>query len=209
MVAISPRGPALGRRFGPKRVVTLGLCIVPVALLALSFITATVPYIYVAFCLVAMALGPALAVPTMSTGIVLSLPLDKAGVGSAVNDTTREVGGAIGIAVFGSILSSQYRSGLKPVLAQLADQSSPVVQAAQRGVGVLAGLVKAAPKTPGLQQQLPQLERLLVSARAEFVHGMQSGFRVAAVAMVVVAAVVAKWYPKESLQMGVEPAAIE
>jgi EmrB/QacA subfamily drug resistance transporter len=179
MIAISPRGPALGERFGNKRVITVGFCVLPIALLLLSFITVTSPYWFIALCLVAMSVGPALCIPTLSSGIVLSLPLDQAGVGSAVNDTTREVGGAIGIAVLGSILSSQYRSGMASSFARLPEGAEPIVEAAKRGVGVLSGLVKSAPNIPALKRQLPQLEALLETAQTEFVGGMQTGFRVA------------------------------
>ncbi len=205
MIGISPRGPALGKKFGAKRIVTLGFVMLPIALILMSFITASSPYLFVAFCLVLMAIGPALAIPTMSSGIVLSLPLDKAGVGSAVNDTTREVGGAIGIAVLGSVLSSHYRSGMAPALAQLPPQAAPIADAARRGVGVLAGVVKVAPETPSLAPQLPQLQQLLNLAQREFVGGMQIGFRVAAVMLVVVAVAVALWYPSEALQLGSRP----
>jgi EmrB/QacA subfamily drug resistance transporter len=205
MIAISPRGPVLGKTFGTKRVVTIGFVVLPIALFMLSMISASSPYWYVALCLIVMAVGPALCIPTLSSDIVLSLPLDKAGVGSAVNDTTREVGGAIGIAVLGSILSSQYRSGLKPALAQLPAEAEPVAEAAKRGVGILSGLVQAAPTNPQLSGQLPQLQGLLDVAKREFVGGMQVGFRVAAILLVFVAAAIVRWYPKEELQMTGRP----
>ena len=55
------------------------------------------------------AAGMALAFPAATEAIVGSLPQDKAGVASAVNDTTREVGAAVGIALLGSLMSSGYR----------------------------------------------------------------------------------------------------
>ena len=97
--------------------------------------------------LVVTAIGTSLALPTLSTGIVLSLPMDKAGVGSAVNDTTREVGGAMGVAVIGSILAAQYRSGIKP---QLAGVQPEVAEIARDGVSALSAFANAAPDTPGL-----------------------------------------------------------
>ena len=201
MIGLSPRGPAFGEKFGTKRVIGVGFAILPIALFMLSLITASSPYWFVALGLCVMAIGPALAIPTLSSGIVLSLPLDKAGVGSAVNDTTREVGGAIGIAVLGSILSSHYRSGMKPAIAGLPADAAQVAEAARRGVGVLSGLVKAAPDIPQLKDRLPQLQGLYSVAQREFVGGMQIGFRVAAAAMVLVALAVIRWYPKEELVM--------
>lgn len=201
MIAMSPRGPALGSKFGTKRVVTAGFLVLPVGLLMLSFMTVSVPYVYVALCLVVMAIGPALAIPALSSGIVLSLPLDKAGVGSAVNDTTREVGGAVGIAVLGSILSSHYRSGMKPSLSRLPADAAPVIDAAHHGVGALAALVKAAPDVPSLAPRVPLLQQLLGLARTEFVGGMQIGFRIGAATTLLVAIAVALWYPTEELRM--------
>ena len=121
------------------------------------------------------------------------------GVGSAVNDTTREVGGAIGIAVLGSILSSHYRSGMQASIAELPPDAAQVAEAARRGVGAISGLVDAAPNVPELKSRLPQLEGLLSTARGEFVGGMQIGFRVVAVIMVLVAAAVIRWYPSTEM----------
>jgi EmrB/QacA subfamily drug resistance transporter len=199
MVAVSSQGPALGAKFGTKRIVSIGFVVLPIALAALSLITRTSPYPYIAFTMVAMALGPALSIPTLSSGIVLSLPLDQAGVGSAVNDTTREVGGAIGIAVLGSILSSQYRSGMKLSIAGLPADASQVAEAARQGVGALSGLVRSAPNVPSLNAQRPDLQRLLATAQNEFVHGMQSGFRVTAAIMVLIAIAIIRWYPNDEM----------
>lgn len=195
MLAISPRGPALGARFGTKRVVLSGMVIMPIGLLLLSTATERSPYILIALSLVIMSVGPALAIPTLSTGIVLSLPLDKAGVGSAVNDTTREVGGAIGIAVIGSILNAQYRSGIASTLAQLPPEAAPVSAAARHGVSALADLVSRAPDTPALSGFVPQLQHLLAVAKHEFVGGMQVGLRVSAAVVLATALVLAKWFP--------------
>ena len=59
--------------------------------------------------LIVLAVGMALVMPPATESIMGSLPLAKAGVGSAVNDTTRQVGGALGVAVLGSVMMSTYR----------------------------------------------------------------------------------------------------
>ena len=194
-VVVSPRGATLSARFEPRRVVLTGLCIVPIGILLLSFVGQSTPYVFIAASLVIMATGSSLALPTLSTGIVLSLPMDKAGVGSAVNDTTREVGGAVGIAVIGSILAAQYRSG---IAAQLAGVQPQVAAIARDGVSALSAFAQSAPTTSGLPQ-------LLAVARSSFVDGMQIGLRVSAAIALAVAIVVWRSYPAGHLRpMGAE-----
>src|SRR5690606_20340058 len=83
-----------------------------------------------------MLLGSGLAATAApATGMLMaSVPLDKAGVGSAVNDTTREFGGALGIAVLGTLVGSAYRSSFAPgasgVPADVAAEASESIGAA-------------------------------------------------------------------------------
>jgi len=126
----------------------------------------------------------------LSTGIVLSLPMDKAGVGSAVNDTTREVGGAVGIALIGTILASQYKDGIKDALVGVP---ADVAAVARDGLSPLVGFAHSAPDTPGLSE-------LVATAKSSFVDGMQAGLRVSAAITFVVAVAVWKLYPTGHLR---------
>src|SRR5213078_3746438 len=67
--------------------------------------------------LVLLGAGAALATTPATTAIISSLPQNKQGVASAVNDAAREVGGALGIAVLGSALTDRYRSGVAGAVA--------------------------------------------------------------------------------------------
>ena len=85
--------------------------------------------------LVPFGAGMALAGAPATTAIVASLPRSKQGVASAVNDVSRELGGALGIAVLGSIFNSGYRSeigahtaGLPPAVAETATTSLAAAQ---------------------------------------------------------------------------------
>jgi hypothetical protein len=86
--------------------------------------------------------GMALAGAPATTAIVASLPREKQGVASAVNDVSRELGGALGIAVLGSLLNGAYRSGMDTATAGLppeaADRATSSLAAAQQ-VGVRLG----------------------------------------------------------------------
>ena len=67
-----------------------------------------------------MGLGMANVMAPCTDSIMGSLPRAKAGVGSAVNDTTRQMGGAVGVAVFGSLMSSHFTSAMADRLGGIA-----------------------------------------------------------------------------------------
>ncbi len=129
MLIGSPLSAPLAHRLGTKVVVTLGLSLATVGLL--SFATLSVDSSYwpdVLLRMVLMASGMALTMAPATESIMGSLPLGKAGVGSAVNDTTRQVGGALGVAVIGSVLSSIYASKMGDYLAGKPVSSGSVAE---------------------------------------------------------------------------------
>jgi EmrB/QacA subfamily drug resistance transporter len=148
----APRSSRLVARFGQRTVVSAGLVVVAggLGLLALSGLDANYPLL--ALSLVVTAAGMGMVTAPSTGAIIASLPLNKAGVGSAVNDTTRELGGALGVAVMGSVVASLYRGDL-PASAQAA--------AASLGAGL-----EAAAALPG-----PAGADLTHAARAAYVHG--------------------------------------
>src|SRR5213076_1814397 len=117
--------------FGQRAVVSTGLVIAGAGLAIVAATSSlTSSYWLFAIGLVVQALGMGITTAPSTGAIMRSLPLHKAGVGSAVNDTTRELGGALGVAVMGSLLASIYRDGL-PASSGAASQSL--------GAGVQAG----------------------------------------------------------------------
>ena len=75
-----------------------------------------------------------------STGAIMrSLPLHKAGVGSAVNDTTRELGGALGVAVFGSLVASHFRSSIHDTLGGLPEKATHSLAEALQHAAAVGG----------------------------------------------------------------------
>ena len=101
--------------------------------------------------------------------IMGSLPRAKAGVGSAVNDTTRQMGGALGVAVLGSILSSSYAAAMAPVVSGLP---APAAAAAGDSIG---GAVAVSGQVGGSSGAA-----LLQSAKVAFANGMGDALVVAA-----------------------------
>ncbi len=107
---ISPR---IVERMGTKIPVTIGLVIVAGAFILLSSASVNSGYGLIAWTLAILGLGFGMTMAPATNSIMGALPLGRAGVGSAMNDTTRQVGGAFGVAILGSILSSVYQSSLK------------------------------------------------------------------------------------------------
>ncbi len=111
-IVVSPRSAPLAERIGNGRTIALGLFIVGLGMAVFSQVGTDTPYVVLALALVLLAAGMAISAAPATGSIMSAVPMAKAGVGSAMNDTTREVGGALGIAVFGSIVNSLYRANL-------------------------------------------------------------------------------------------------
>jgi EmrB/QacA subfamily drug resistance transporter len=167
MMTFAPLSARFVTKVGTKLVVGSGLLLVTVGLGSMVSLTADSSYwpdVVIRMCL--MATGMALTMAPATESIMSSLPLGKAGVGSAVNDTTRQVGGALGVAVIGSVLSSVYSAKVgefllgKPV-------PTPVKSQIEESLGFAIG---AGGKLPGLADV----------ARGAFVDGMHAGVLVAA-----------------------------
>ncbi len=112
MGVVSPVSARLVEQVGTKVVVTVGLVVAAVGLALASAIDAGSGYGPLLASMVVLALGMSLTMAPATESIMGSLPPAKAGVGSAVNDTTRELGGALGVAVLGSLLASGYASSM-------------------------------------------------------------------------------------------------
>jgi len=115
----APRARLVVDRFGAKAVCTSGMLLVAAGMAAFVLFGRTTPVW--ALEVVFFVQGSAMAhiMPPATVSIMQSLPREKAGSGSAVNNTFRQVGGAMGVAVLGSMLSARYREGIDGRLAAL------------------------------------------------------------------------------------------
>ncbi|MEU4083927.1 MFS transporter [Streptomyces aureus] len=128
MVPVSRAAPVLVGRFGFRDPWVAGLVGVAVGMGVLSRLDASSPYWLIASGLVPLGAGMGLAMTPATTAITDALPRSLQNVGSAMNDLARELGGALGIAVLGSLLSATYRGhlslpGLPPQVAEAARSS--------------------------------------------------------------------------------------
>ena len=162
LMMAAPLSARLVERVGTKAVVAVGLAIVSVSLVVLSLATVTSGYPPVLVSMLLMGLGMGMTMAPATESIMGSLPRAKAGVGSAVNDTTRQVGGALGVAILGSLLASTYASSL----------GSAAPAAARASVGAALDLARQLGGDEGAA--------LAASARSAYVDGMGVGVLVAA-----------------------------
>jgi EmrB/QacA subfamily drug resistance transporter len=133
--------PGLMHRYGPRRVGGAGLALIAVGLGIVAQLGTHSSYLLMAAGLVVLGVGLGAATTPATSSVTESLPAGQQGVGSALNDLSREVGGALGIAVIGSILTSTYSSrvdltGLSSTVAEKVKGSYAI--ASQLG-GIVAG----------------------------------------------------------------------
>ncbi len=183
MIIVSPRSADLAAAHGVQRVVGAGMGTMVLGLVMFSFAGLDTGYGYIAATLVVLAAGVGMTMPSLSSGIVQSVPMHKAGVGSAVNDTTRELGGAIGIALVGSIVTSIYRGRLSPSLSSLPPE---LAEAARDNVGRALAVADRASGTIGPEAA----GQLRAAVRQSFVDGTQIALRISAVLVGLAAIVV-------------------
>jgi len=182
----APRSAAMVRRYGPKGVIAAGMGLAAVVLGAFALITATTPMWVVGVLFFLNGVAMANVMPPATEAIMSSLPREKAGVGSAVNNTIRQVGGALGIAVLGSVLSAAYRGSMAPHLAGLPAGARDTARESISGGYAVAAQLGAAGRG------------LIGYVNDAFVHAMHyAAVGSAAVALVGVVVVIA-WVPRHS-----------
>ena len=163
MIVLAPLSSKLVALFGTKRVSTIGMLLFATGLAVAATLTASTGYARLAIALALMGAGMGLAGAPATESIMGSLPPERANTGSAVNDTTRELGGALGVAVVGSIMSSLYATQLANMLPE--GVPAPVAAAARESLGA-AVQISAAVADP---------------AREAFVHAMSRASALVAV----------------------------
>lgn len=114
--------PGLAERFGYNRIGSLGLASIAIGLALIAQLGVDFSEVTFYSGLAFFSLGMGLAGTPATTAITSSLPDNKQGVASAVNDVSREFGSALGIAVLGSVLTSTYRDAVAPASAKLPEQ---------------------------------------------------------------------------------------
>lgn len=187
MMVMAPTSARIVERVGTKLVLGTGLLIVSVALTLQSLLEVDTATVVIILMSMLLGLGMSNVMAPATESIMGSLPRAKAGVGSAVNDTTRQMGGALGVALIGSLLSTRYQSDVDARLGGVRNVSSELLD--QVGANVQAG-VNIGRGTPA-----PLGERIVDVAHHAFLSGYHLAVLVAAGITLLAAIGVFRWLP--------------
>ena len=192
---------ALTRRIGTKIVVAAGLMTVGGAVALLTGFSTGTGDLALCLTLALMGAGMGLAMSPATEAIMGSLPKAKAGVGSAMNDVVREVGGTLGVAVLGSILASAYASGMDGATAGLPADAAAAATDSIGAAHAIAAQVGGGAATD-----------LVAASNQAFVDAMTSAASIAAVIAIAGALIAAAFLPararsREEIPVGVVPLA--
>ena len=186
LMVVAPLSSRVVERVGTKAVVATGLAVVAAGLALLVRTSVDAGYGPVVLAQVVMAAGMGLTMAPATESIMGALPRDRAGVGSAVNDTTRQVGGALGVAVIGSAFASVYGGRMADAVAGVG---LPGDAATAAGDSVGAALA-VADRIGG-----PSGEALAEVARQSFVDGLHVAVLIGAGVALLGALVALAWLP--------------
>lgn len=203
LLILGPVSARLVERIGTKIVVGSGLVLAALGLAWMSRLTIGSDYLDLLGPMVVLASGMGLTMAPATESIMGSIPREKAGIGSAMNDTTRQVGGALGVAVIGSVLASVYRpnvtenlasTGLAEIAAGHGSTAAQAQQAIQAIHDQLGAAFVVADRLPGgTHGSLGS--SVIHAAQSAFVDGFAGAVLVGALVALVGAAVVFAFLP--------------
>jgi EmrB/QacA subfamily drug resistance transporter len=171
---------------GPRVLASLMALLAIVAMIGLTQISAATTGPEFAAALVIFGLGAGLGLPVMTDTVMAAVPERDAGVGSAVNDVSRQLGGALGVAVIGSVVNDAYRSNLAD--SAPAHVPAATLHIASQSVGLARDAASTLP---------PVAAHALVSATSHaFVDAITTGFWVSTGVLVVAFAVALLTMPR-------------
>jgi len=189
MTVLAPVTPRIVERFGTKVVVGIGLLVVASGLALVATVPVSEGYVHLLTGFLLISTGMAMTMAPATESIMGSLPPAKAGVGSAMNDTTRLTGGALGVAILGSVFATFYRPGVADRLANVGLSADQLGRARDSIGGAVQVAGELAPA---------RAARVVAVAKSEFVNGMHHAAIVALIITVLAAVVVFAFLPAQA-----------
>jgi hypothetical protein len=180
----SARSHIVVKKFGTTKVVTAALVSLGVVIASLSAVTATTSYVYLFVALVSMSMSMGFIMAPATDAVMGSIPVAKAGVGSATNDVTRQLGGALGVAIIGSAMNARFSADMADAVVGLPQQAA---DAAANSVGAAITIASQLPEPMGTA--------LASAANNAFLQGLGAAAAVATGVAFVGAAIVSRLLP--------------
>ncbi|MFG2628148.1 MFS transporter [Streptomyces sp. NPDC048473] len=185
---MSQRCPALAARFGARWVVACGSTAMAVAFLCFALVDHDTPFWVLAVIQLILGLGWGVIMTPATASLMSAVPPVKAGAGQAVSQTVRQVSGALGVAVIGSLLGATYRSDIGDAVdvlpAGLRDEAAGSVGATLRALDAAGNKVSAG-----------DVAALKERALDAYQSGMQVTMLISAVIALAAAFVALRWLP--------------
>lgn len=174
-------------RLGTKRTVAFGALLVSLSLLYYrAVLDIATPYPVILVGQIIFAIGFGMTTSPATNSVMQSVPVRKSGIGSAMNDMTRQLGGALGVAVMGSVLNSIYREALAAPIAALPQLTEPMRETILRSIQ--GAHIVAAQLGDGAQS-------ITNASQIGFIAGMHQALLLAALVMFVSALLNFRWLP--------------
>jgi EmrB/QacA subfamily drug resistance transporter len=201
LMIFAPMSNTWVQRWGNKRVVATGLALVGTSFVLFLTFTPDSAALHVIAITMLMGLGMANIMAPATDSIMGSLPRAKAGVGSAVNDTTRQMGGAVGVAVFGSLMSSHFSGAMGDKLGAVLP--GPLLEGVRDNVGQAIGVARNVPAASSFAG------RIVDAAGDSFVGGLHLIGLVAAGVVFAACLGVIRWLPARPVDEATDVGVIE
>lgn len=173
---VAPLAPAMIRWVGEKWTLFLGVALVGAGFLTALYWPTDVQYINIWLTMVLVLAGMQFASTPATNMILDSVPKNRSGMAAAMNDTTRELGGALGIAILGSIMTSAYNSDVKTKLETLSQIPAEAKEHLSDSLAVALQVIKK------LEEQGLQVGRLADDFKEYWLNGLNDGMLVALIA---------------------------
>ena len=186
MLIVSPFIPNVVKKIGARFTVSAGLLIMTVAFVIMSTWTIDMTYWDLLLTMAIMMVGISAAMTPGTNILMSSVPRNRSGMGSAMNDTTRELGGALGVAVLGAILSSVYEKNIVDTAEKIVGPAKDAIETS------LAAALQVADKVG------PAGDSIAIAAKEAWMGGLSSAALVAASIIFVASIIALLFLPKRA-----------
>ena len=170
LMVAAPLAGVLNKRVGPRVLAIVATAVILFGMVWLAQLEVDSSYLLVAIGLMTFGFGAGMAMAPLTDTVMAAVPVNDAGIGSAINNVGRELGAALGIAILGSIVTGMYRSNVEEALAGAVP--ARIVEDVSEGIGVAVVTARDLPAT--------QATVVLDAANTAFVEAISAGFYIGA-----------------------------